>query len=1163
MSKKRITALALFVVAFFAFHSSFNAQLIVNAGVPATNLAGSAFGNGITVSGIPEINCNSAQYGSFTNGLTTDLGFNSGLVMSTGSAVAAAGPSGQNASTSYGISYTDPELTAISPGATRDVCIITINIVPQCNTLALRFVFGSEEYPEFVGGNFNDVFGFFVSGPNPSGGNYTSMNVAQLPNGTPVSINNVNATSNPEFYVNNSNNGYIKYDGLTTVLLPVIDVIPCEVYTFKLAIADAGDFIYDSAIFIDFISCSNSVAATNPVITPATCNDSTGSIELEITNGIGPFVVNWEEFPDSTSTSLHNVPPGVYTFQVLDQGIPCATTSVFDFEVPTNGSMPTTNIATADSVICLGQSVVLNATGADEYVWISSFGTSTDPVFSAALTASEWIHLQGTNMCGMVEDSMFVLVNEIPTMSPTAIEDTLCAGQMIIFQSNIPQTGTITWFGPGGFNSTSFNPSIPNATVNHSGTFFANVSVNGCSSGPQPITILVKPTPSVGGAAVPIICQGQNIQLFAQPNGNQFSWTGPNGFNANTQQVTIPNAMPNMSGVYSLQIGQNGCFSNTQNFNVTVTASPQVGLNPTYAACFGSSITIDAIQVSGATYVWTGPNGFSASGPSITLNTVDNSDVGTYGVTATLSGCPSSNITTEFVVISIPSATPSALDNTVCEGEDIVLIGQSDVPGAQFYWSGPNGFISNEESPSIPNAIENSEGIYSLYVNFMGCISPSANVNIIVNPIPNATIWSNSPVCENGTISLFSSSTVFGTYSWQGPQGFTSTQAEPTIANAAAFHQGNYILQVTAAGCVSEPDTVTVNVTPLPIVAPTNNGPLCVGENLQLTSNFPNASSYEWTGPNGYAAAIQNPTILGVNIGDEGIYALVVVANGCSSLPGSTNLVVNANPVVTATSDGWICNGQSIDLISSGLTTAVWSPGAMNGTTISVSPNTTTTYTVVGTDANGCSGMATTDVEVYSPSVSITSVLPNPFNSNDSTQGYLPLDVAFEWITNAETAVWNMGDSSEWISVLPTDPNVQFMYLDEGVFPAVLMVTLNGCPATDTVWVTTFGVSMVGCELELGNCNDGFIPNIVTPNADGENDYFWVPNMHMSTLDVRIYNRWGDEVGSITQPNKYLWTADYFWDPKDLGNGVYYYIVNGIGKDGVEHAKEGYFEVVK
>ena len=115
----------------------------------------------------------------------------------------------------------------------------------------------------------------------------------------------------------------------------------------------------------------------------------------------------------------------------------------------------------------------------------------------------------------------------------------------------------------------------------------------------------------------------------------------------------------------------------------------------------------------------------------------------------------------------------------------------------------------------------------------------------------------------------------------------------------------------------------------------------------------------------------------------------------------------------------------------------------------------------------------------------------------------------------------------------------------------------------DTVWVTTFGVSMVGCELELGNCNDGFIPNIVTPNADGENDYFWVPNMHMATLDVRIFNRWGYEVGAIAQPNKYLWTADYYWDPKDLGNGVYYFVVNGVGKDGVKHAKEGFFEVVK
>ncbi|MBM3429047.1 MAG: hypothetical protein FJX95_09730, partial [Bacteroidetes bacterium] len=62
---------------------------------------------------------------------------------------------------------------------------------------------------------------------------------------------------------------------------------------------------------------------------------------------------------------------------------------------------------------------------------------------------------------------------------------------------------------------------------------------------------------------------------------------------------------------------------------------------------------------------------------------------------------------------------------------------------------------------------------------------------------------------------------------------------------------------------------------------------------------------------------------------------------------------------------------------------------------------------------------------------------------------------------------------------------------------------------------------------------------------------------------VRIFNRWGDEVGSITHPNKYLWSPDHIWEPKEVGNGVYYYVVKGMGKDGVEHSKQGFFEVVK
>jgi hypothetical protein len=111
---------------------------------------------------------------------------------------------------------------------------------PGCAGFNVSFVFGSEEYPEFVSGSFNDGFGIFISGPNPAGGNYNNYNIARLPNGQLVSIDNVNANTNAQYY-NTNNTGVIQYDGYTDGLTAQLSVIPCSTYHVKIIIADARD----------------------------------------------------------------------------------------------------------------------------------------------------------------------------------------------------------------------------------------------------------------------------------------------------------------------------------------------------------------------------------------------------------------------------------------------------------------------------------------------------------------------------------------------------------------------------------------------------------------------------------------------------------------------------------------------------------------------------------------------------------------------------------------------------------------------------------------------------------------------------------------------------------------------------------------------------------
>jgi gliding motility-associated-like protein len=198
------------------------------------------------------------------------IGIERGIVLSSGNVETGGGALGANekgadfASSNTNSNVTDPDLAAATaPNEIKDVSIYTITFIPIADTLRFKYVFASEEYPEYACSSFNDVFGFFISGPNPSGGNYVSKNIAIIPNTAPpqpVTINtlhgpfppNMCAGANAQFYNNNDgSNKEPTYDGFTDVLTAEAVVIPCSTYTIKIAIADASDEVFDSAVFLE------------------------------------------------------------------------------------------------------------------------------------------------------------------------------------------------------------------------------------------------------------------------------------------------------------------------------------------------------------------------------------------------------------------------------------------------------------------------------------------------------------------------------------------------------------------------------------------------------------------------------------------------------------------------------------------------------------------------------------------------------------------------------------------------------------------------------------------------------------------------------------------------------------------------------------------------
>lgn len=192
------------------------------------------------------------------------LGLDYGVLMTTGRAANIIGPNDQtNASTNNAGISGDADLTSLAGGTTYDPTVIEFDFIPHGDTIFVAdFVFGSEEYPEYANTQYNDVFGFFVSGPGITGPySNNGVNTAIIP-GTnyPIAINNINngnAQSNPtgpcencQYYVDNSGGSYIQYDAYTTPMHLEHPVIAGETYHFKVAIADVADRLYDSGVLI-------------------------------------------------------------------------------------------------------------------------------------------------------------------------------------------------------------------------------------------------------------------------------------------------------------------------------------------------------------------------------------------------------------------------------------------------------------------------------------------------------------------------------------------------------------------------------------------------------------------------------------------------------------------------------------------------------------------------------------------------------------------------------------------------------------------------------------------------------------------------------------------------------------------------------------------------
>lgn len=323
------------VIAIFVTSIQFGmGQLQITTGHGAAELLQMLLGQGVVVSNVTSVgliateNPKVWQAGKFFNGNVAGIGIDSGLLLTSGDALLAIGPNNNNGDGISTPNGGDLDLGAIIGTNTEDACILEFDFVPMYDTIAFRYSFASEEYNDFVNGTVNDVFAFFITGPNPSGGTYNKFNIAIIPKtSVPVSINTLNNGKNSsqspncrgtgpceycEYYVDNCVYGSpIEYDGYTTVLTAMAVVVPCQSYHLKIAIADGGDDVYDSGVFLEAGSFSSPGVALEPVYT--TPGGSPFAVEgctqadLRVTLPFANPSVSWVVFDSITGSATNGV----------------------------------------------------------------------------------------------------------------------------------------------------------------------------------------------------------------------------------------------------------------------------------------------------------------------------------------------------------------------------------------------------------------------------------------------------------------------------------------------------------------------------------------------------------------------------------------------------------------------------------------------------------------------------------------------------------------------------------------------------------------------------------------------------------------------------------------------------------------------------------------
>jgi PKD repeat protein len=557
--------------------------------------------------------------------------------------------------------------------------------------------------------------------------------------------------------------------------------------------------------------------------------------------------------------------PGTYRVVVSAAG--CS--AEFQTQVTTQPS-PTATLIIKEgpSEICNGQQVRLLASGGDKYTWYLNDEEQAEFADQPEILVNKagvWKVVVQANLNGCTDAATITIINVNPvaTLTPSGSESK-CIGQDITLTAS--GGDTYKWY-LNGVEQTQFeNQTV--IVVSQEGTWQVEVGENGisCTDVAQVIiTDVQTPTQSPAVSSNNVSeCEGNTLQLSvnAQP-GLNYRWVRPDGeiyFGAN---LNIVNATAQLAGTYRVFARRGICeYEIPTEIEVIIKPLPTSTLASAAILCEGSTVLLNAGN-DGETYVWTLPGGTSFSGSS----TLVASSIGRYEVAITKNGCTkvfSANITSA----PRPSVALRKSDNTVlpaivelCPGENLEVVASGGTAANQYTWL-KDGVVFSAWNGSTRNTITET-GVWSvvLTVGTNNC-ADTANVDVrfVTPPAAPALPTADIQVCADNTLTL-SAPTVSGiTYRWEGPNGFTSTQQNPTINNVTQLNAGIYrVYAISTLGCVSETASeVRVTVNPLPSVSIVGLGSeYCVSSAPVVLSGQPQPGIFSVLKPDGELLANQ------------------------------------------------------------------------------------------------------------------------------------------------------------------------------------------------------------------------------------------------------------------------------------------------------------------